>query len=492
MKGRISKFWPYVSLLACIGIFLALVLQSINLPIWFDEGYTAYLVKGDFGEIWSLTAMDVHPPFYYFLLKIWSMIFGTSLVSLRMMSVFFGVVAIILLFFLVKKWFGKKPAMVATLAMAISPFLVRYGMEMRMYMVILTIVLAATYVLTLAVENNQKRWWVLYAILVALGMYTHYFTALIWLTHILYLQFVLKKPVYKKPIIFAYLGAVLLYIPWIPALLGQMKSISGGFWIPPVTAETPVNFLTNIFFFKSAGELVGWSLLLAIAFLAVYILIEKSAFKVIKKEKSQLIFLLMLFVVPPLAMILVSLIYKPMFVDRYLIPSSIIAWVLLGVSFAFLPFKKVRDMWMVAMCTVVIVSTAVVGNVNILNRTPDSYVAEIVTKVQDTKLNLPILADDIWVFFASAIYADEKNPVYGTLETTFTNGWGSEEPMKYFEDRLERKDSQVYEKLEDFLNGNKEFWYVTEKENRFPEGVYLVLEREATDHHFAYRLRVVE
>ena len=159
MKERLSKFLPYASLLACIGIFLALVLQSINLPIWFDEGYTAYLVKGDFGEIWSLTAMDVHPPFYYFLLKIWSMIFGTSLVSLRMMSVFFGVVAIILLFFLVKKWFGKKPAMVATLAMAISPFLVRYGMEMRMYMVILTIVLAATYVLMLAVEKNQKKWW---------------------------------------------------------------------------------------------------------------------------------------------------------------------------------------------------------------------------------------------------------------------------------------------------------------------------------------------
>ena len=96
--------------------------------------------------------MDVHPPFYYFLLKIWSMIFGTSLVSLRMMSVFFGVVAIILLFFLMKKWFGKKPAMVATLAMAISPFLVRYGMEMRMYMVILTIVLAATYMLTLGTD----------------------------------------------------------------------------------------------------------------------------------------------------------------------------------------------------------------------------------------------------------------------------------------------------------------------------------------------------
>ena len=64
--------------------------------------------------------------------------------------------------------------------------------------------------------------------------------------------------------------------------------------------------------------------------------------------------------------------------------------------------------------------------------------------------------------------------------------------MKRIQFMARSKDSQVYETLEDFLNENKEFWYVTEKENRFPEGVYIVLEREATEHHFAYRLRYIE
>ena len=163
-------------------------------------------------------------------------------------------------------------------------------------MVILTIVLSATLVLTYAVEKKQKKYWVIYAILVALGMYTHYFTALVWLTHLICLQFVFKKPVYKAPIVFAYLGAVLMYLPWIPSLLSQMKSISGGFWIPPVTVETPVNFLTNIFFFKSAGELAGLSVVLALIFVAVYFIVVKKAYKVLAKaEKKNLLFLLLLF-----------------------------------------------------------------------------------------------------------------------------------------------------------------------------------------------------
>ena len=125
MKNRLIKYAPYLLLGFSILTFLALVLKRINYPIWFDEGYSAYLIKGNLSEIWGLTAVDVHPPFYYYLLKIWSLAFGTSLISLRMMSVFFGVASIVLLFFLVKHWFGKKPAVCAALLMAVSPFFIR-------------------------------------------------------------------------------------------------------------------------------------------------------------------------------------------------------------------------------------------------------------------------------------------------------------------------------------------------------------------------------
>ena len=489
MKNRLIKYAPYLLLGFSILTFLALVLKRINYPIWFDEGYSAYLIKGNLSEIWGLTAVDIHPPFYYYLLKIWSLAFGTSLISLRMMSVFFGVASIVLLFFLVKHWFGKKPAVCAALLMAVSPFLIRYGMEMRMYMVILTIVLSATFMLTLAVEKGKKSYWVYYAILVALGMYTHYFTFLVWLTHLVYLQFVLKKPVYKAPIVFSYLGAVLLYLPWVPSLLSQMQSISGGFWIPPVTAETPVNFLTDIFFFKSAGELAGLSVVLAIVFALVYSVVTGKAYKVLAKaDKKQLVFLMLLFVLPPVLLIVVSLVYKPMFVDRYLVPSSIIAWVLLGVSLVFWPRKKTFDKCALVFATLVVLVSAGFGALNVLDRAPDSYVADIVKLVKERDSTSAILADDIWVFLGAAIYTSKTTPVYGTLETTFTNGWGSEEPMKYYEGKLERADSQVYATLEDFLKGNESFWFITENPDKLPAENLKVIDEVKTEHHVAVRL----
>lgn len=493
MKNKLIKSAPYLVLGFSVLVFLALVLKRISFPIWFDEGYSAYLVKGSFGEIWGLTAVDVHPPFYYYLLKIWSLMFGTSLIALRAISVFFGVASIVLLFFLVKHWFGKKPAMFASLLMAVSPFLIRYGMEMRMYMVILFIVLLASYMLTLAVEKNQKRYWVFYAVLVALGMYTHYFTACVWLTHVIYLLFIFRKDAKRLvPAVLSYVGAVVLYVPWVPSLLSQMDSISGGFWIPPVTGETPVSFLTNIFLFKSAGELAGWSVLLAILFVGVYVLVTKIAYKEIAKaDRKYYLFLFLMFVLPPLALLGVSLVYKPMFVDRYLVPSSIIAWVIIGVSLAFCPVKKVCERCVIGFATFVVLLTAGVGVLNVLDRNPESYVADIIRTVKDEKDDTPILADDIWVFLGAAIYTSEENPVYGTLETTFTNGWGSEEPMKYYEGKLDRAKSQVYKTLDDFLAENKTFWYVTENPEKLPAGNFDVVKEVKTEHHTAMKLKAV-
>lgn len=455
MKAKISHFFPYLALGASLILFLALVLKNINYPIWFDEGYSAYLIKGNFAEIWQLTALDVHPPFYYFLLKIWSLIFGDSLVALRLMSVFFGVASLIMLFFLIKRLFGARPAALATLISSVSPFLIRYGMEMRMYMVILFIVLSATFCLSFALEKNRKIYWALYAILMALGMYTHYFTILVWLSELLYLVIIKKRPLLKPPLIFTYLGAILLYLPWVPALLSQLNSISGGFWIPEATVLTPLNFLTDVFIFKSASEIAGFLAVLFVAFLVAYVYIVKQSYK----ETYLLQFLVIL---PPLILLLISALYKPMFIDRYLVPSSVLIWTLLGVSLALFVTKKRPAKIFRALAFVLACSVLVIGVRNVLSREPDSHVAEIIEVVKEDPA--PILASDIWTFFGAEVYSLEESPVYGTLETTFTNGWGSEEPMKYYEEHLSRSESGVYKTLDDFTAENKEFWYIIEGE----------------------------
>ena len=57
-------------------------LFAFNKNIWFDEAYTIGLVRHGVADIFKLHIYDVHPFLYYFLLKIFTFVFGSSLLSL--------------------------------------------------------------------------------------------------------------------------------------------------------------------------------------------------------------------------------------------------------------------------------------------------------------------------------------------------------------------------------------------------------------------------
>ena len=174
----------WLIILVGLGVFSFITLWTITKSsIWFDEAFGAYLIKFNFLDIARYTAADVHPPLYYWLLKLWSMIFGHSELALRSMSMLFGCVAIIFGYLLTHRLFGRKAARVSLIFMVLSPMLIRYGQEARMYTLVATIALAATYVLTFAVNTKKKLPWVLYGILVSLGMWTHYLSAIVWIAH---------------------------------------------------------------------------------------------------------------------------------------------------------------------------------------------------------------------------------------------------------------------------------------------------------------------
>ena len=137
---------------------------------------------------------------------------------MRMLSVFCGAIAILFAYLWLKYKYGATAAITASALLAISPVFVRYGQEMRMYTLVLAIVFAATYVLQLAIDDGKKRWWVLYAVLLAAGMWTHYFCALAWFAHLVYLFIVYRKKFFQKRIILTYVGAVLLFVIWYPAI----------------------------------------------------------------------------------------------------------------------------------------------------------------------------------------------------------------------------------------------------------------------------------
>ena len=70
-RKKENKKLEIFSLLAIVAGFLAIVLPTLAAAsIWFDEAFSAYIIRYDFAKIWHFTSVDVHPPLYYFALKI--------------------------------------------------------------------------------------------------------------------------------------------------------------------------------------------------------------------------------------------------------------------------------------------------------------------------------------------------------------------------------------------------------------------------------------
>ncbi|HEX7587409.1 MAG TPA: glycosyltransferase family 39 protein, partial [Anaerolineae bacterium] len=115
------------------GLFLR-VIQLDFQPLWWDEGYSLFFATRDLATLLERTAVDIHPPLYYVLLKLWMMLAGQSETAVRLFSVAIGVAAIPLLYLLAIKLFAdRRIALIAALFLAISPLHIYYSQEVRMY-----------------------------------------------------------------------------------------------------------------------------------------------------------------------------------------------------------------------------------------------------------------------------------------------------------------------------------------------------------------------
>lgn len=451
-----------------IVLYVGLCALNINSSTWFDESYSAYLIRGNLADIWSMTAIDVHPPLFYFLLKLWSLIAGTSLVALRSMSVFFGVVSIVLLFQLLRRHFNLTTAIIGSFFFTLSPMLIRYGQEMRMYTIVITFVIAATDVMLRALDANDpkesRRLWFLYAILIALGMWTHYFTALAWiaqLIYILYRQGIFKKNGLKEfwqdkarrnTMLQTYGLAVICYIPWIPFFLKQSASVQGGFWIGPVNLEAVANFFSESLLYIAPRDLKDWLLPLTIALLVLIIVLSLRIFRRANKEyREKLWGLLALIFIPPIVLIILSLPpLSPVYMTRYMIFSLALVWAFCGVIIS-LALPQPQDRKLSFIATALLVICAVLGVVNVTNREPSGYVGYAVQDVISiAQSGEPLLMNSDWNYYDGVVYDSAEHPVVFYSDWS-TYPYSSLEPIRAYH-------YNVFDDLDVWLSNQDSFW----------------------------------
>lgn len=160
-------------------LLLAFGLRAVRLgyqSLWYDEGSSVYLARQGLAAIARGAAADIHPPLYYYLLHCWALGSGYGEFGIRMLSVALGTLLAAVTLILGRRLLGASPAFLGTLLVAVSPLLVDYSQEARMYMLLALLGLAASYaaLCALALRGHSTRWWLAYAGLTAAGLYTHY------------------------------------------------------------------------------------------------------------------------------------------------------------------------------------------------------------------------------------------------------------------------------------------------------------------------------
>lgn len=217
--------------------------NNTAVALWHDEAFSALYIRYPLKEMMYRIGLDVHPPLYYWILKLWAMIFGSGLLSLRSLSILFGLLTVYAGYLFVKEAFkNERLAILAGLLLAINPFQIQYSLEARMYTLGTFLILLSSYLLVRALNSNKTSVWLAYAACTAACFYTHYFLFFSVAAQGLYFLYYLWQQKkfslnYKKDSLTlnglgSYLLSLIIFAPWVPTLLVQVKRVENAFWIP--------------------------------------------------------------------------------------------------------------------------------------------------------------------------------------------------------------------------------------------------------------------
>lgn len=424
--------------------FFVCLLQAFGQDIWFDEVFSVNFIQHSYREIAALTGKDVHPPLYYWYLKLFHDIgkvlvpTASSIVLCKLASMLPFVGIFVYTLTAIRKNFGLHIAGLFWFLIMTMPQISNYTVEIRMYSLALFFITAAfvhscelvrafpaqgvseaertaepgvaagteetaepgatgSEVTSGAVlasgsvtgENGLIKWWkrnkhwLLFWVYGILTAYTQYYAcvAVIAIYIALFVFFVVKahkgkteKTSCKKTHIHKEqlkereailtkapvkgwkaehtteqetgriagkcIGKVLLcaglsvlaYLPWLPFFFSQVRTVSSSYWIQPLTWKSIFGCMKYIFLPVSYAVKKNYVLacvmilLFGAAFLYSFLMKRKDA-----RGRFFLLTGLWIAVFTTLIGFVCSILNRPIFVYRYLIPCLGAMWLVAAV-----------------------------------------------------------------------------------------------------------------------------------------------------------------
>lgn len=339
------------------GISILMLIKSVMLcfcnDIWYDELFTVGMIEHSYGELIAFTARDVHPPLYYCITKTFADLCklinpaADTVIAAKVVSVLpYFIIALYSVTF-IRKRFGSFTSGVFLFSVIAMPQLAGYTVEIRMYswaLLFVTATLLHAYG-TLTAEKMQRihgAAMVLYGLAAA---YTQYFACVAVVMIYLYVLvgFLLHHKSRVREWFLGVILSILGYSPWLSVLISQMTAVNQDYWILPLTWRSLggcVKFLMKPSFSNDRLNTV-----LAVVLFLVYVAVLVAFMIKTRKLYHNGMVLFAIAGIGALAGLvlfgfLVSILVRPIFVYRYMIPAMGCFWLAFAVCLGSLTDSK--------------------------------------------------------------------------------------------------------------------------------------------------------
>ena len=289
--------------------------QSLRL----DEAQSLWQTSRSFSDIFSTVAGDVHVPLYHLILRVWRLYVGDTVAYARGLSLFFYVASIPALYLLGVRAYGRRIALFASFAFAISPFMNWYGNEIRMYTLFTFFVIINQYfyIRIFKEARPSDHVWAGYIISALLGVFTHYFFFLNLLSQAAF--FLLRRRNFPAGsfvrFIFAAAVIVVVFAPWAWFVL---RLGTAGFQEPVLALPSSVDFFSAFgqFLFGFQNDNINTIIL---SLWPIMVILGLVALRRSHRMNSVTEYLLTTLLLSFAVAFLGSFVFAPIFVSRYLI-----------------------------------------------------------------------------------------------------------------------------------------------------------------------------
>lgn len=337
-KVKDISFYVIMLLFILMGFWMC-----FNSTIWADEAFTIEIVKHSFIDIIKLDAIDVHPPLYYLIYKVFVELFlknGDTECLIRIGKIVSLIPYLILVcigFTDIKRKYGKKVAFLFNVMITGMPCMLLYATEIRMYSWSLLFVTCAFLQAIEIIKKGNNRNFVLLALFSAAASYTHYFACVsaivIYLELILFFFFTKRR----KKFLYTFLsgiGVAVMYVPWIWIFMSQLKDVQESYWIEPVSMK---GFILQVLFLFYKGPATPFILVVTtLGFIYAVIAFRKG--------HAEPFLGIGVWIGTIIAGNTLSLLIRPIFVSRYQIASAGCLWLALAIALSGINNKRLKDL----------------------------------------------------------------------------------------------------------------------------------------------------